>query len=64
MNSLEEIEFDCPHCGERQQAMVDISAGNQQYIEDCQICCSPILFDIELGGRGEFKNIIIRREND
>jgi hypothetical protein len=24
------------------QIQVDLSAGNQDYIEDCQVCCQPI----------------------
>ncbi len=64
MNSMEEIDFLCPHCGENQTGLVDISAGNQQYIEDCQVCCCPIVFDIELGAAGDITQIITRRENE
>ena len=41
---MEEIEkhFNCPYCGESISMMLDISAGKQQYIEDCEICCRPI----------------------
>ena len=41
---MEEIEkfFICPYCGESISMMFDISAGAQQYIEDCEICCCPI----------------------
>ena len=35
-------EVQCPYCGEFFTTFVDLSAGNQDYIEDCQVCCQPI----------------------
>ena len=32
----------CPYCAEPLQIQVDLSAGDQSYIEDCQVCCQPI----------------------
>jgi len=32
----------CPYCGERFETMVDASAGDAAYIEDCPVCCRPI----------------------
>lgn len=34
--------FVCPHCGERISMLLDLSAGYQRYIEDCEVCCNPI----------------------
>jgi transcription elongation factor Elf1 len=34
--------FACPHCGERISVVLDLSAGYQRYIEDCEVCCNPI----------------------
>jgi transcription elongation factor Elf1 len=34
--------FTCPHCGERISMLLDLSAGLQRYIEDCEVCCNPI----------------------
>lgn len=41
---MDEIEqyFDCPYCGEYISMLLDVSATNQQYIEDCEVCCRPI----------------------
>lgn len=33
----------CPYCAETLQILLDLSAGDQSYIEDCQVCCQPIL---------------------
>lgn len=41
---MDEIEqyFICPYCGESISMLLDVSATNQQYIEDCEVCCRPI----------------------
>jgi hypothetical protein len=32
----------CPYCGESLEITLDPGGGaNQQYIEDCQVCCRP-----------------------
>lgn len=43
MHSLNEHQIDCPYCGETLTIVIDLSAGaQQQYIEDCHVCCRPI----------------------
>ncbi|HEX4871252.1 MAG TPA: CPXCG motif-containing cysteine-rich protein [Nevskiaceae bacterium] len=39
---LEEAEVSCPYCWETIVLELDLSAGSQTYIEDCQVCCRPI----------------------
>ena len=38
--------FDCPHCWENQLKMIDSSIEIQNFIEDCEVCCNPIEFDL------------------
>jgi hypothetical protein len=38
----QEAWLDCPFCGERISMLLDLSAGGQSYIEDCEVCCRPI----------------------
>ena len=45
--NIDEKESYCPYCGESISLLVDNSIENQEYIEDCQVCCSPILISIE-----------------
>ena len=35
------VALSCPYCGESAPVAVDLSAGSQCYIEDCQVCCQP-----------------------
>lgn len=35
-------KYRCAYCGEINSTFVDPSQGrNQEYIEDCQVCCQP-----------------------
>ncbi|EMO5666609.1 CPXCG motif-containing cysteine-rich protein, partial [Pseudomonas aeruginosa] len=43
-------------------ALLDLSAGDQQYYEDCPVCCRPILFDLRTDGQDWSLNV--RREDD
>ncbi len=50
-------EVQCPYCGETFTTFVDLSTGNSEYIEDCQVCCRPISLHIEVTDleAGEFR---------
>ncbi len=54
---------DCPYCGETFDTLIDSSEGDSEYIEDCQICCSPITFRCQLLNDGEL-NVQTFNEND
>ncbi|EPJ5167766.1 CPXCG motif-containing cysteine-rich protein [Pseudomonas aeruginosa] len=59
---LESQAYSCPYCGEPAKALLDLSAGDQQYYEDCPVCCRPILFDLRTDGQDWSLNV--RREDD
>ena len=40
--------FDCPHCWENQLKMIDPSIKEQKFIEDCEVCCNPLEFDLSI----------------
>jgi predicted RNA-binding Zn-ribbon protein involved in translation (DUF1610 family) len=44
----------CPNCGETVVIPLDPSAGvEQQYVEDCPVCCSPNVIHVEFSETGE-----------
>lgn len=53
----------CPYCGESINIDVDCSVENQNYIEDCQVCCRPIVFDVVIG-EDAAASISVRTENE
>ena len=38
----------CPYCGERIEILVDWSVRRQEYIEDCQVCCQPMILKVTI----------------
>jgi hypothetical protein len=51
----------CPYCGETFETLADSSAGSATYIEDCQICCQPIEFCLEVDAAGALASLETRR---
>ena len=45
---LDPVTTTCPYCGETIEVLVDYSAGDQEYIEDCYVCCRPINIGITM----------------
>jgi hypothetical protein len=48
----ETINRSCPYCGEPITLIIDCSAGDQSYIEDCEVCCRPIEISVMTGPDG------------
>ena len=50
----DEASYTCPTCGESIVIPLDPSAGlDQQYVEDCPVCCNPNVIRVEFFGDGE-----------
>ena len=63
MDGLNEYSITCPYCGEVIDVLVDSSEAGQEYIEDCQVCCRPIVFSVHAAEDGELQ-LIVRSEDD
>lgn len=59
---LENESYYCPYWGEPAEAVLDLSGGDQVYIEDCPVCYRPIEF--ELRTDGTVWELDVRGEND
>ena len=60
---LIEQHVGCPYCGEIIDVLVDDSIPEQQYVEDCQVCCRPIVFDVTVCADGDVA-VYVRPENE
>jgi len=49
---MDSVDISCPYCGETVEIIVDCSAGDQSYIEDCQVCCRPINLTVTIDEAG------------
>lgn len=64
MEMLDEYAVDCPYCGEAISIGVDCSAGTQDFIEDCSVCCSPIELHVEVDDDGQLLHLTARRDDE
>lgn len=62
MDLLQTHNIGCPYCGEEILVIVDCSVAEQEYIEDCQVCCRPINFYININN--EDVDIKVANENE
>ena len=60
----ESVDVTCPYCGETFETTVDLSAGDQNYVEDCQVCCRPIEFRLRADIDGALMHIETRRDDE
>ncbi len=63
-NELQTVEIDCPYCGEVFTTTADCSDGSQEYVEDCWVCCQPILMRLRVDACGRLEGLEAKRENE
>ena len=63
MSFLKTLPTHCPYCGERIELVVDSSAGEEEYIEDCSVCCRPMVVVIAMDEDGRV-SVMTRQENE
>ncbi|WP_346837928.1 CPXCG motif-containing cysteine-rich protein [Microbulbifer sp. SAOS-129_SWC] len=62
MTLQDEVGTYCPYCGEPITLLVDLSAGDQHYIEDCEVCCRPMAVSVTIDSDGS-ASVTLRDEN-
>jgi transcription elongation factor Elf1 len=63
MDELLETDIACPYCGETISVLIDESIPEHNYIEDCQVCCRPIEFQVTAYPCEE-PRVYVQREDD
>ncbi|MYM63422.1 CPXCG motif-containing cysteine-rich protein [Pseudomaricurvus sp. HS19] len=63
MEQIFEKAISCPYCGEQISVLIDTQEVGQEYIEDCQVCCRPIVFHL-WGNPGENIEVVVQTEDD
>ena len=43
----------CPYCWQNFEISVDCSVSEQQYVEDCEVCCRPIVLTASVSEDGD-----------
>ncbi|MDN3643993.1 CPXCG motif-containing cysteine-rich protein [Lutimonas halocynthiae] len=44
---MDEHFFQCPYCWETISMLMDPSSHEQQYVEDCEVCCNPMEINVK-----------------
>ncbi|MGP4843520.1 CPXCG motif-containing cysteine-rich protein [Marinobacter sp. 1Y8] len=60
---LEPAKIQCPYCWEMLDISIDPSVREQHYVEDCQVCCQPILIQVVFEDSGEI-SVSAHAENE
>ncbi len=53
MSIPSQITIRCPYCGEATGVHVDIDGDVDELVEDCTVCCRPILLHVEYDEAGD-----------
>jgi hypothetical protein len=59
MDRVDDVEVECPYCGELFGILVDTTFGTLEMIEDCSVCCHPIQLTLRFEG-GELVSLVAR----
>ncbi len=59
---VEEVAVQCPHCGETITLVIDLSDGDQSYVEDCSVCCAPMVVSYSVDEDGSLTDIAVDPE--
>ena len=54
-------DVQCPYCGETLTVRLDLSAGSQSYVEDCQVCCQPMQMSVSAAEDGSPVAVVAER---
>lgn len=55
--------YACPSCGEENALGVDPTAGSRQrLVEDCPVCCRPLVFTVRVDRDGDVLIERVERE--
>lgn len=61
---LTHTNITCPYCYSDFSTEIDITAGSQDYFEDCHVCCNPVQLFIHIDADGEITGIDVMPGNE
>lgn len=54
----------CPYCGESIELLIDSSVAEQEYYEDCSVCCRPICVQQQLNSETGISYVNVKRDDE
>ncbi|MGB8265442.1 MAG: CPXCG motif-containing cysteine-rich protein [Candidatus Velthaea sp.] len=63
MPIVPDVAYTCPSCFEENAVGIDPTGGRRQrFVEDCPVCCRPLLFVAEIDRDGDPVIVSVERE--
>lgn len=63
MEGLQTVGVRCAFCGESIDVLIDCSVPEQSYVEDCHVCCRPLVLGVLVDEDG-VPSVSVRYENE
>ena len=63
MSATQSVRTCCPYCAAPIELVVDCSVASQEYIEDCEVCCRPIIIVVIIDKDGDVA-VDVRQEGE
>ncbi|XKH00280.1 CPXCG motif-containing cysteine-rich protein [Marinobacter nauticus] len=63
MTAMDSVTVQCPYCWEMLEISIDPSVADQEYVENCQVCCHPILLTVHIDDQ-QVPRVEARAENE
>ena len=60
---LAEARVTCPWCWQTNHLTVDCSAGDAELVEDCTVCCRPMVLQTCIASDGDLAEVRVSRES-
>jgi hypothetical protein len=60
---MDEFDAECPWCGEPITLVIDLSQESAAYVEDCEVCCRPLVVRYAAED-GELVELAVDREGE
>jgi hypothetical protein len=60
---MQQVAVSCAFCGEIIELLVDCTVPEQEYVEDCHVCCRPLVIAVAVDAVGR-PRVSVRNEND
>lgn len=61
---VEQVNVECPYCGEPLTAPLDQAADCREHGAECPICFCPILFRVSPVFQGRFHRVLVVRNDE
>jgi hypothetical protein len=58
----ETVSVLCPFCGQPVELLIDTTLPHQEYVEDCEVCCRPMVVSID--ATADEPIVEVTRENE